>query len=220
MPRKNKDIKHGNQSQHKHMLLWPHVGPQFMTAIFRGEFKGISNELNIRKTKYYKKKGGQTINLQKDPYFKELVKKIKIAALYVAEHWYKVVPGYKVDVVSLWLNSNEKNMNHPPHNHMNTFLSGTLFLDGDGTNYPSIKFLRPYAQPNLPIIKEYNQINSNVCKYACLKDNYVIFPSYLFHYVDTNKVNKPRVSISFDIILRGKYGEIISQGETVGQYKI
>ena len=220
MPRRNKNIKHGNKPRDKQEPLHAHVGPHFMVATFRGEFKGISDELNIRKTEYYKKKGGQTINLHKDPYFKNLIKKIKISVRHTAEHWYKAVPGYKVDVVSLWINSNEKGMNHPPHNHMNTFLSGTLFLDGDGTDYPPLKFIRPHPQPNLPIVKQYNQINSNVCQYNCIKDHFVLFPSYFFHYVDVNKNKKPRLSISFDTVLRGKYGEITNQGETVGQFKL
>jgi hypothetical protein len=78
MPRRNKNIKHGNKPRDKQEPLHAHVGPHFMVATFRGEFKGISDELNIRKTEYYKKKGGQTINLHKDPYFKNLIKKIKI----------------------------------------------------------------------------------------------------------------------------------------------
>jgi|GEM_PF-4539175 len=217
--KKLKNIKH-NQPIHKHDAYFPHIGPHFLIGTYQGSYPGVSDELDIRNTKYYKPKGGQTINLQKDIYFKDLIKKIKISVLRVAEHFYKVIPGYKVDVVSLWLNSNEKNMNHPPHNHMNTFLSGTLWLDGKAKDYPSIKFLRPYAQPNLPIIKFYNEINSNVCMYACIKDNYIIFPSYLYHYVDKNNYKKPRISLSFDTILRGRYGEIINQGETVGQYKI
>jgi uncharacterized protein (TIGR02466 family) len=219
MPRKRKQIIY-TVPKHKHDHLWPHIRGHFLIPTFQGSYPGISDELNIRKTKYYNPKGGQTIGLQKDPYFKELVKKIKISVLRLAEHYWKVKKGYKVDVVSMWLNSNEKNMNHPPHNHANTFISGVIWLDGEKGEYPSLKFLRPYALPILPIIEKYNEINSNVLSEFSEKDKIVFFPSYLFHYVDRNNKRKPRISIAFDTVLRGPYGEIINNGETVGQFKI
>ena len=214
-----KNIKH-NQPIHRHDKLWPHIGGHFITPTFQGGYPGISDTLNIRKTDYYKPKGGQTINLQKDPYFKEVIKKIKISVLRIAEHYFKVKPGYKVDVVSLWLNSNEKNISHSPHNHMNTFISGVLWLDGKENEYPDIKFLRPYALPNLPIISKYNEMNSNIIRTKARKDDIVFFPSYLFHFVERNTSRKPRISLAFDTILRGRYGEIGENNETVGQYKI
>mgnify|MGYP005989779143 FL=1 len=219
MPRKKKQIIY-NVPLHKHHHLFAHIGAHFMIPTFVAKYNGISNELNIRKTKYYKSKGGQTINLQKEPYFKELIKKIKISVLRLSEQYYKVRKGYKVDVVSMWLNSNEKNRYHPPHNHQNTFISGVIWLDGERNDYPSLKLLRPYALPNLPIIENYNEINSNVISVESEKDKIIFFPSYLYHYVDKNLKAKPRISIAFDTILRGPYGEIINNGETVGQYKI
>jgi len=220
MPKKNRDIKNGNKPPHKHEEYYPKIRGHFLIPTFAANYWGESDKLNIRKTDYYKPKGGQTINLQKEPYFKELIKKIKISVLRLAEHYYKVRPGYRVDVVSMWLNSNEKNMYHPPHNHMNTFMSGVMWLDGKKGEYAPLQFLRPYAIPTLPIISQYNEINSNIVTHPSMKDEVVFFPSYLYHYVGVNKNRKPRLSIAFDTILRGKYGEIIKGGETVGQYKI
>ena len=57
MPKKNKDIKHGNK-YNKEQHLHAHVGPNFMVSTFKGEYEGISDELNIRETDYYKKKRG------------------------------------------------------------------------------------------------------------------------------------------------------------------
>lgn len=199
---------------------YPKVGPHFITPTFITEYKGLSDKLNIRKTDYYKPKGGQTINLQKDLYFKELKKYIKQTAEGILNLWYHPKEKYRIDIVSMWLNSNQKNMNHPPHNHLNSFLSGVFYLDGVEREYESLNILRPYALPNLPIVKKYNEINSNVIYIPTCKDRVVFFPSYYMHYVGINKKRKPRLSISFDIILRGKYGEIRSDELSVGQYRI
>ena len=54
----------------KHVELYPKLCGHFMTPTFEVVYPGISDKLNIKKTKYYNPKGGQTINLQKDPFFK------------------------------------------------------------------------------------------------------------------------------------------------------
>lgn len=211
-----------NRKIHKNEHLWPKVQSHFLTPVFFVEYAGMSDELNIRNTKYYLKQGGQVINLQKDPFFKSLVDKIKISVKHIAEHWYKAKKGYKVDVVSLWVNSNENGQFHAPHNHTNTFMSGVLMLDGktDTNDYPNLKFLRPYANPIMPQVEKFNELNSNVLQFNTEKDCVAFFPSYLYHYVDTNKNKTPRISIAFDTILRGKYGEIGPRGQTVGDYRI
>lgn len=219
MPKKAKQFMYSVPLP-KHVELYPKLCGHFMTPTFEVVYPGMSDKLNIKKTKYYNPKGGQTINLQKDPFFNDLTKKIKLSVSILAENYFKIKKGYKVDIVSMWLNSNEKKMNHPPHNHMNTFISGVFYLGGETGEFAPLKFIRPYALPNLPIIDKYNPINCNVLESIWEKDKLILFPSYLFHYVDANTSNKSRVTIAFDAILRGQYGEIIKNGETVGQYKI
>lgn len=203
-------------------VYWKHpkIGPHFIFPTFITDYKGLSDKLNIRKTDYYKNKGGQTINLQNDLYFKELKNRIKLSVIGILNNFYHPKNKYKVDVVSMWLNSNQKNMDHPPHNHLNTFLSGVFYLDGKENEFESLNLIRPYAIPNLPIINKYNEINSNVLHIKTTKDKVIFFPSYLMHYVMINKNNKPRISIAFDVMLRGSYGEIRTNDLTVGQYKI
>tara|TARA_R110000824_G_scaffold396413_1_gene597855 strand:- start:1990 stop:2604 length:615 start_codon:yes stop_codon:yes gene_type:complete len=193
---------------------------QFIFPSFRAKYEGISDTLNIRKTKYYKPTGGQTIDLHKQDYFQELIKLIQESVLKIAEHFYQAKQGYKVEVVSMWLNSKPTGINHPPHNHTNTFISGVLYLDGEEKTYPSLKLLRPYQLPIVPLVDKFNEINSNVIELLTAKDEVIFFPSYLLHFVDTNLNEKPRISIAFDTLLRGKYGEIRENGLTVGNFKI
>ena len=63
------------------------LASQFIFPSFRAKYEGISDTLNIRKTKYYQPTGGQTIDLHKQDYFQELIKLIQASVLKIAEHF-------------------------------------------------------------------------------------------------------------------------------------
>ena len=187
----------------------------FKTPIFYDIYGGVSNKINIKETKYYKSKKPQIIDLQKEKIFKPLINKIKESTLDISKNVFKITRPYSVDVVSLWLNKRNPNTDHTAHMHQNTFLSGVFFLED--TQSP-LCFLRPQPLPVLPIVDEYNEFNSNKLRHHGIKDCIVLFPSYLYHFVSINEDPKSRLTLAFDIMLRGEYGEI--DQTTVGQYKI
>ena len=189
----------------------------FKTPIFYDIYAGVSNKINIKETKYYKSKKPQIIGLQKEKIFKPLINKIKESTLDISKNVFKITRPYTVDVVSLWLNIKAPNADHTAHTHQNTFLSGVFFLED--TQLP-LCFLRPQPLPVLPIVDEYNEFNSNKLRHHGFKDSIVLFPSYLYHFISVNEDKKSRLTLAFDIILRGNYGEIQSDKTTVGQYKI
>jgi len=166
----------------------------FKTPIFSDVYAGVSNKINIKETKYYKSKKPQIIDLQKEKIFKPLINKIKESTLDISKNVFKITRPYTVDVVSLWLNIKAPN---------------------------ALWFLRPQPLPVFPIVDEYNEFNSNKLCHRGFKDCIVLFPSYLYHFVSVNDDEKKnRLTMAFDIILRGQYGEIQVNQSTVGQYKI
>ena len=189
----------------------------FKTPIFYDIYTGVSDKINIKETKYYKSKKTQIIDLQKEKIFKPLINRIKESTLDISKNVFKINKPYTVDVVSLWLNIQAQNTDHTSHIHQNTFLSGVFFLEN--TKLP-LNFLRPQPIPILPIVDEYNDFNSNRLYHYGFKDSIVLFPSYLYHFVSVNDEKKNRLTMAFDIILRGQYGEIQVNQTTVGQYKI
>mgnify|MGYP003140552675 FL=1 len=189
----------------------------FKTPIFYDIYTGVSDKINIKETKYYKSKKTQIIGLQKEKIFKPLINRIKESTLDISKNVFKIHKPYTVDVVSLWLNIQAQNTDHTSHIHQNTFLSGVFFLEN--TKLP-LCFLRPQPIPVLPIVDEYNEFNSNQLFHHGFKDSIVFFPSYLYHFVSVNNEKKNRLTMAFDIILRGQYGEIQVNQTTVGQYKI
>jgi hypothetical protein len=50
---------------------------------------------------------------------------------------------------------------------------------------------------------------------AAVPNNLILFPSWLSHLVHVNKTNVVRKSISFNLILRGKYGNTDSRQEVM-----
>tara|TARA_B100001057_G_scaffold459643_1_gene509992 strand:+ start:156 stop:737 length:582 start_codon:yes stop_codon:yes gene_type:complete len=108
-----------------------------------------------------------------------------------------------LEITGMWANMLKKGDSHPPHTHSNNVLSGVYYLEGGAP----IQFFDPRPQasvlhPNL----EYTTFdNSSMMQFNSQKGIGLIFPSWLQHWVPTT--NKDRISISWNIILRGDYGQ-------------
>ena len=108
-----------------------------------------------------------------------------------------------LEVTGMWANMLKKGDSHPPHTHSNNVFSGVYYLE-DGA---PIQFFDPRPQasvlhPNL----EYTTFdNSSMVQFNSQKGMGLIFPSWLQHWVPPTE--KDRISISWNIILRGDYGQ-------------
>ena len=108
-----------------------------------------------------------------------------------------------LEVTGMWANMLKKGDSHPPHTHSNNVFSGVYYLE-DGA---PIQFFDPRPQasvlhPNL----EYTTFdNSSMIQFNSQKGMGLIFPSWLQHWVPPTE--KDRISISWNILLRGDYGQ-------------
>ena len=108
-----------------------------------------------------------------------------------------------LEITGMWANKLKKGDSHPPHTHSNNVFSGVYFLEQGSP----IQFFDPRPQasvlhPNL----EYTTFdNSSMMQFDSQKGIGLIFPSWLQHWVPTTQ--KDRISISWNIILRGDYGQ-------------
>ena len=85
----------------------------------------------------------------------------------------------------------------------NNILSGVFFLTGG----PNIIFTDPRAQAaTIDPVKEHTVDNCNNVEYQALPKRMIIFPAWLQHWVPVNKMNVPRVSISWNVMLEGRVG--------------
>ena len=112
----------------------------------------------------------------------------------------------KIEITSMWANHLKPGQSHPPHTHSNNLLSGVFYLHSESSAFP-IQFFDPRVQSNIlsPRNKP-NKYNSSMIQFNCLPCTGYIFPAWLQHWVPPTPVD--RISISWNIIVRGEYGEV------------
>ena len=116
--------------------------------------------------------------------------------------------GYKykkLDITNLWVNVSKKGSAHNPHTHSNNIFSGVWFPFDNVSNTPIIfQDPRPANSVMQPSIETPNEYTATMKAFQPNKSVGLIFPSWLMHYVPPS--NDKRVSISWNILLRGEYG--------------
>ncbi len=110
-----------------------------------------------------------------------------------------------------WANVNRFGDYHDLHNHPHAYLSGTYYvavphdtedLPGRRDRRPgAISFYDPRAQANMTAIKGDPQIEA---EYTLLPDagTILLWPAFLHHFVHPNLSRRPRLSISFNLVLK------------------
>ena len=109
----------------------------------------------------------------------------------------------RLEFTGMWANKLKAGDIHPPHTHSNNIFSGVYYLERGS----QIQFFDPRPQASVlhPNLKYTNFDNSGMVGFESSKGYGLIFPSWLQHWV--TKTNKTRISISWNILLRGDYGQ-------------
>ena len=110
-------------------------------------------------------------------------------------------------ISDMWANVLKSAEHHPAHTHSNNFLSGVYYLHSDQGASIMFRDPRPAADVILPRLKETIIENSSLLSYASKQNRAIFFPSWLPHYVKPNKSKNKRISISWNIQLKGQVGE-------------
>jgi uncharacterized protein (TIGR02466 family) len=125
--------------------------------------------------------------------------------------WINTINGnddFQVCLSDIWMSiGSDKNILQP-HQHPHQSLSGVFYIKSKDSK---LTFLSPVAQVidkypqtvNDNCLREFNQYNSSVWSIPCEVGAIVIFPSYLFHYVQ-NHDGDDRISVAFDVKIERK----------------
>ena len=107
------------------------------------------------------------------------------------------------DITGMWANKLQKGDTHPPHTHSNNIFSGVYYLEGGS----EIQFFDPRPQASVfqTNVTKVTQSNASMLAFDSQKGAGLIFPSWLTHWVPVT--DKTRISISWNILLRGDYGQ-------------
>tara|TARA_B110000503_G_scaffold12801_1_gene17433 strand:- start:20128 stop:20739 length:612 start_codon:yes stop_codon:yes gene_type:complete len=107
-------------------------------------------------------------------------------------------------ITQSWLNANPPGTKHHRHYHFNSIISGTYYLETSDED--NIVFYSDH-KPQLDFANaHYNIYNASVYKVPIKTNSLVLFPSTLTHSVDENTAEWERVSIAFNIFVRGTLG--------------
>jgi len=118
--------------------------------------------------------------------------------------------GYDVEdliITDMWANVLRTTEHHPMHTHSNNFLSGTYYLQSDQGASIVFHDPRPAADVIVPRKKETTVNNASLLSYASKQNRAVFFPSWLPHWVQQNKSKTKRISIAWNIQVKGQVGE-------------
>ena len=112
-----------------------------------------------------------------------------------------------------WLNYAEEKQYHHQHDHGNSIISGVLYIDADEmtdniTFHKNIYNSSPYIkiEPS-----QYNLYNSENWSVSVQKQKLILFPSTLTHSVSNVTSNKTRISLSFNVFVKGVVGNVLDK---------
>ena len=186
----------------KNHTLFPTIVNEFEYVADENLLNAIKNEELFPPSNRYSSRSMNN-NLQKEKKYKPLVDKILSTTKEVCEIYEYEYES--LEITSLWINIAKTGDFHSPHTHSNNIFSGVW--------YPMICEETPiiFSDPRTqndnwsPRRKKTNDYTANMTAFPNKKNLGLIFPSWLMHYVPPATGN--RVSMSWNVLVRGNYGE-------------
>jgi len=164
----------------------------------------------IEKTKLdvYKNEGNVTSNnnyiLDTKP-LKNIKKKLDEI---IKDYFDKIISpanNIKPYITQSWLNYTETNQYHHKHEHLNSLVSGVFYINCH-EEHDKIKFFNNRYQTIKPEVKNWNIWNSDSWWFSVKTGDVILFPSSLTHMVETKQGDNTRISLAFNVFIKGTVG--------------
>ena len=165
----------------------------------------------IDKTKLdvYKNKGNTASN---DNYIlnKKVFKDLKIDLdLRIQDYFNKIIctaNNITPYITQSWLNYTEINQYHHKHQHSNSLVSGVFYINCDD-KFDKITFFNDIHSTIKPEVKDWNIWNSETWWFSVKTGDVILFPSSLTHMVETKQGDNTRISLAFNVFIKGTIGD-------------
>ena len=166
--------------------------------------------LFIDKTKLdvHNNQGNKTSNnnyILNNKSFKNLKEELELK---VQDYFNKIIcPANNITpyITQSWLNYTETNQYHHKHEHQNSLISGVFYINST-EQFDKIKFFNDEYEIIKLEVKEWNIWNSKSWWFPVKTGDLILFPSSLTHMVETKQGDNTRISLAFNIFIRGTVG--------------
>ena len=160
------------------------------------------------KKDFYKNEGNITTNnnyILNEKTFANLKKELD---LIVQDYFEKIIsPTDAITpyITQSWLNYTQKNQYHHKHAHPNSLVSGVFYINCH-KELDKIKFFNDTYKTIKPEIKDWNIWNSESWWFSVKTGDIILFPSSLTHMVESKQGDNTRISLAFNVFIKGKIG--------------
>ena len=183
--------------------------PIYISKIHR---KLTSKELSfIDKTKLntFNNEGNTTSDdnyILNNKQFKDLKEELNLK---IQDYFDKVIsPANKITpcITQSWLNYTEINQYHHKHAHSNSLISGVFYINCH-KEHDKIKFFNDKYSTIKIEVKDWNIWNSETWWFSVKTGDVILFPSSLTHMVETKEGDNTRISLAFNVFIKGIIGD-------------
>jgi uncharacterized protein (TIGR02466 family) len=185
----------------------------FPTPVYLSKLDRLLTPLELKfvdksKKDFYKNNGNITSNnnyiLNEKP-FDNIKKELDLR---VQDYFDKVIsPANNIIpyITQSWLNYTETNQYHHKHNHPNSLISGVFYINCD-EQFDKIKFFKEDYKTIKPEVKDWNLYNSESWWFSVKTGDVILFPSSLTHMVENKEGTNTRISLAFNVFIKGTIG--------------
>ena len=169
------------------------------------------------KKDFYKNDGNITSNNNYILNEKPFVNIKKELDLRVQDYFDKVIsPANNVTpyITQSWLNYTETNQYHHKHAHPNSLVSGVFYINCH-EEHDKIKFFNDNYKAIKLEVKDWNIWNSESWWFSVKTGDVILFPSSLTHMVETKQGSNTRISLAFNVFIKGTVGNNKSLTELI-----
>ena len=108
-------------------------------------------------------------------------------------------------ITQSWLNYTETNQYHHKHAHPNSLVSGVFYINCH-EKHDKIKFFNDTYKTIKLEVKDWNIWNSESWWFTVKTGDIILFPSSLTHMVETKEGDNTRISLAFNVFIKGNIG--------------
>jgi uncharacterized protein (TIGR02466 family) len=156
---------------------------------YRNEGNITSNDNYILNQKVFSKLK-EDLDLRVQDYFKKVLSTTDAVTPYITQSW---------------LNYTETNQFHHKHAHPNSLVSGVFYVNCH-EELDKIKFFNDTYKTIKPEIKDWNLYNSESWWFTVKTGDIILFPSSLTHMVENKEGTNTRISLAFNVFIKGNIG--------------